>query len=681
MRLRSRLLSLVVFLGLLLIAGRLSTGDYAFVTVAFWFNAGVLMLLLAVLVDQPYYTRDADVFLNAIGGAAALLSIPHADRSVVWWSFFFACAYLVLSSYWLMYTRADGQLGTRARLVNGLSTFNRAVGRPQALFSSFFLWGVIRELGADGPRSAALLIYWGLFLAFDASKVGATLDRVLYPGPTTLPGHLGKVLGMIEPGVLKVSVDHAPALVLGSRIRIRSGKSAQLVEGTVAALRVLTGMRLAQVVLDDRTGAWLGTHDGDVAKLQVELVQDGDVACDPQFVGLVEARTDILALRTRVAAPCPLEQGELLWVWLRRAESVRGYYQITGGQVDERSEGGDEASRTVVVTAQQLGVWQPATRRFEPITWVPQANELVYRASAGDFPEGHQVEAGRAVIGQVPNSNFPVHVGLSDLVTHNAAILGVTGSGKSWLAFRLIQSVARLGIKVLVLDVTRQHWEYLGGLNPRAIRSAQDVAAWMDDADSVVGIYQFANVQDSLPKATADLVSAVFTKLSAETQLQAGVDVPARVWVVLEEAHSLIPEWNQVAMEGDKQQVNRTARVLLQGRKFGLGALIISQRTANVTKTMLNQCNTVFAMQSFDQTGLDFLRNYMGEEYAQTISTLPTRHCILVGKASSSTRPIMVHVTDLANHWTTVASDTASVPDAPDDGHSGVLPNAATGLT
>jgi DNA helicase HerA-like ATPase len=295
----------------------------------------------------------------------------------------------------------------------------------------------------------------------------------------------------------------------------------------------------------------------------------------------------------------------------------------------------------------------------------------VFRARAADFPDGLHVEGDRAVIGQVPNSNFPVHVGLPDLVTHNAAILGVTGSGKSWLAFKLIEHVARLGIKVLVLDVTRQHWEYLQALNPRAIPTANDVGPWLNDPASAIGIYQFANVQDSFPRATADFVSAVFAKLNAETHLQAGVDVPAKVWVVLEEAHSLIPEWNQVAMEGDKQQVNRTARVLLQGRKFGLGALIISQRTANVTKTMLNQCNTVFAMQSFDQTGLDFLRNYMGEEYAQTISTLPTRHCILVGKASSSTRPIMVHVTDLAGHWGTGLGGGGVSPAPPPAGSGG----------
>jgi DNA helicase HerA-like ATPase len=114
----------------------------------------------------------------------------------------------------------------------------------------------------------------------------------------------------------------------------------------------------------------------------------------------------------------------------------------------------------------------------------------------------------------------------------------------------------------------------------------------------------------------------------------------------------LIPEWNQVAQQSDTHQVNRSARVILQGRKFGLGALVISQRTANVTKTILNQCNTIFALRSFDQTGLDFLRNYMGEEYSQAISTLPDRTAILVGKASSSVRPIIFRVSDFAVRWT-----------------------------
>ena len=55
---------------------------------------------------------------------------------------------------------------------------------------------------------------------------------------------------------------------------------------------------------------------------------------------------------------------------------------------------------------------------------------------------------------------------------------------------------------------------------------------------------------------------------------------------------------------------------------FDMGCLLITQRTANVTKTILNQCNTIFAMRSFDKTGKDFLSDYMGREYAEKLSLL-----------------------------------------------------------
>ena len=105
------------------------------------------------------------------------------------------------------------------------------------------------------------------------------------------------------------------------------------------------------------------------------------------------------------------------------------------------------------------------------------------------------------------------------------------------------------------------------------------------------------------PKITADIVGAAFAELS-KARLERGKNIPAKLCVVFEEAHSLIPEFSQVAVKDDTNHVNRTARTILQGRKFGMGALIITQRTANVTKSILNQCNTILAFQSFDQTGL-----------------------------------------------------------------------------
>lgn len=68
------------------------------------------------------------------------------------------------------------------------------------------------------------------------------------------------------------------------------------------------------------------------------------------------------------------------------------------------------------VTAGQLGIWNHNYCRFEPITWVAPAGALIYRANAlgkldYELPDGHES------VGAVPNSDFPVHVKIGDVVS------------------------------------------------------------------------------------------------------------------------------------------------------------------------------------------------------------------------------------------------------------------------
>jgi DNA helicase HerA-like ATPase len=74
--------------------------------------------------------------------------------------------------------------------------------------------------------------------------------------------------------------------------------------------------------------------------------------------------------------------------------------------------------------------------------------------------------------------------------------------------------------------------------------------------------------------------------------------------------------------------------------------LLITQRTANVTKTILNQCNTVFAMRTFDDTGKEFLSNYIGGGHASRLPSLRGRHAVFFGRASSCENPVMIRLND-----------------------------------
>lgn len=128
--------------------------------------------------------------------------------------------------------------------------------------------------------------------------------------------------------------------------------------------------------------------------------------------------------------------------------------------------------------------------------------------------------------------------------------------------------------------------------------------------------------------------------------LQDTMTEKAQVCLVFEEAHSLIPERNFITVDGDQRAASGTARAILQGRKYGLGCLLVTQRTANVSKTILNQCNTIFAMRTFDETGKDFLSNYISLKYACKLPTLRERQAVFFGRASSCENPVMIRLND-----------------------------------
>ena len=58
---------------------------------------------------------------------------------------------------------------------------------------------------------------------------------------------------------------------------------------------------------------------------------------------------------------------------------------------------------------------------------------------------------------------------------------------------------------------------------------------------------------------------------------------------MLEEAHAFLPEWN-FTLQKSETNVAYSTRMIMQARKFGLTFMIVSQRTAVVSKSALSQC-------------------------------------------------------------------------------------------
>ena len=119
--------------------------------------------------------------------------------------------------------------------------------------------------------------------------------------------------------------------------------------------------------------------------------------------------------------------------------------------------------------------------------------------------------------------------------------------------------------------------------------------------------------------------------------------------MVLEEAHTVVPEWNFSGVSDKISQplINSISQIALQGRKYNVGLVVIAQRTANVSKTILTQCNTMVSFQVFDKTSSDFMANYFGQDIVASLPKLKTRQAIAAGKAFRGGVPMIFEVPEI----------------------------------
>ncbi len=363
-------------------------------------------------------------------------------------------------------------------------------------------------------------------------------------------------------------------------------------------------------------------------------------------------------------------------------------FQIIDARTEKENLEHRDSHGFVVGTAQKLGQYNLATNELRTVKWLPEIYSPLFLMNPQQV-----TYAPSKFIGKLPNTNYGIPIkNPAELVTHNTAILGILGVGKSFLTFELIQKlIATTSVKIICVDLTNQYVKALAKYIDSALiqedisetaltalrvsppNGTQDnPESWGNQAlykTTIANEFEaFVNGQKRIlivnpdwhPASKAgsaykisnkvDLTAAEKTRIIAEKVFikarSLGETNEAKFLIVFEEAHSLVPEWNSVASDGDINATNGTAKVILQGRKYGLGSMVITQRTANISKSILNQCNTIFAMRVFDDTGKQFLENYIGTDYSNLLPTLEERHCIAIGKAMKLKQPVILELND-----------------------------------
>ena len=111
--------------------------------------------------------------------------------------------------------------------------------------------------------------------------------------------------------------------------------------------------------------------------------------------------------------------------------------------------------------------------------------------------------------------------------------------------------------------------------------------------------------------------------------------------LLLEEAHYFAPA--RVTTPAEQRAVNTTRQIAQEGRKFGVGLTLISQRPSRLDETTLSMCNSQIIMRMINPADQRFVRNIvetLGEDEARMLPDLDVGEAILSGQLTSF--PVLV---------------------------------------
>lgn len=644
--------------------------------------SALVTLSFVTLLVEHYFTRPTDVIASTLS-VLLLLSPIHpllAETGRWYWVLWiYNAVFLVFSLLSLLLLNQNRSAFSIAnRISNVLYTASIKFANGRVVWFSVFFVTTLFYVDSQSSLFVVLLVYAALILAIDPAKV-----FLIFRLPAATSEEMVAEIFSVQSDsafLARTFPDSHPIQrfdVVGfSSSAVKGGAwITGLVLDTYQLnqqrwLRILTSASFTE--LGEKTAQPESIKDAAVYKLNpssnIQLLQT--------LVGTVCEGSDIQKIKFEYAFQVPIEEGELVEVETR---DLRVLYQVVEGITEtERLESRDEAGM-IVGEAVQLGTWNPVTRRFDRFGWVPVMNSPVVKASPVEVPEPQPNEYR---IGDVPGTQFPVFIDLESAVTHHLAILGVTGSGKSVFARNLVRQIADNGTKVICVDFTNEYSEKLADIIGGTLIDDKTGAELFKAIDQIgTQLDEFPNRRDralivdceqilsrgfrqaieafvaddrkavlfELPDVTNSTGILEYTKWFFKTLFQLAKEKTfhgKRICVVLEEAHTVVPEWNFLGVEDKRSStvVNSISQIALQGRKYGVGFMVIAQRTANVSKTVLTQCNSVVAFQQFDRTSADFLANHMSADYLATLTRLKSRHAIAVGKAFSSGAPMIFQV-------------------------------------
>ena len=725
LNIKQRFSVVAIYVGLILGIGYYFSNDWQFlVDTNNNLNAVLiatgLALILSVYITEPYFSKPVDVITRWVAIFLFLIGLNSKQCLSLTLYWFIACAVFTGLGLLLIFLHGFKKFEKQQRIA---VDFICKISRPEIVFTLLY-FDIVISFFRYNQKEYPFLIGFGFLLAINkpivwlVNFISAQLKNIT--STTDASKFIGQIIGHESTDLYKVELqtenpfrqkelkgslvylenisNGVAGIVLGERILLGKkwleilslrDKNQNLISFNIKTLMPLTGEKS----IFSKTNAVYLLNIKDLEEEVRDAINTNKVKANfKNLIGNVWEGSTINKIKFNKLFSDELQkergigEGSIIQTEIANEEVL---YQIIDARTDEESLEFKDTHGFTIGTAQKLGKYISGSNELNTVKWLPEIYTPIFLLDPLDVPY-----TSNSFIGKLPNTNYGIPIKTPhELVTHNTAILGILGIGKSCLTFELLQKlIATTEVKIFCIDLTNQYSREIPKyISPdlvqvdfdtialkalktgNAIGNADNPSSWGNEAlykttiqkeieafiDSSARVLTINPDMHNVSKAGSqfkishkvDLSPAEKVRMISERLIvkasSLGETSEARYLIVFEEAHSLVPEWNSIANEGDKTATNGTAKVILQGRKYGLGSFVVTQRTANISKSILNQCNTIFAMRVFDDTGKQFLENYIGSDYSNLLPTLEERHCIAIGKALKLKQPIILELNDM----------------------------------
>ena len=663
-----------------------------------WFYSGLIMIIISIFFIEPYYTSPKNVITNTIPILLVFLAIKNDFNNILVWKIIFWLIFtlLCLSIISLVvYQENKSPEYWLNKLSNLLKRIVTVLGKGKILFSTIFLLFLylnITTTSIDDLLKVSngyflfLMITWGVILSINPSELPVNFK---FNKNEKNSNAVGEIFGVQSKKIFLAKLfEDRKSIKKFDIVKFRySMQDAEnfIITGIIFDTYLLNKekwIKILQLDLKKETTIKLEkntvykiSEKDDIKKLNKELNIDN-------FVGVIVDNSNIGRIKFEYSKKInDLEEGNLLELEIPQGKNKkRLFYQVVSGITEKEKLEAKNETGYIRGEAIQLGEWQNDKLSFQKFGWVPEINTPIFKADTTNI-EIQDFEYPEFKLGVIPNTTLPSVIDLHTAISHHLAVLGVTGTGKSFITREIIKELKK-DTNVICVDFTGEYIKELEELNPVALidkeklPKLEEIIAKKETeankgkkADKEALLKLKSQILNQIEKYVEDYIRSddnlslfelpelsnttfilEFTQLFLEGVFNyAKKNTGQKICIVLEEAHTIIPETNFLGDLGDygssKALVSKMSQIALQGRKYGVGLIVIAQRTANVSKTVLTQCNTIISFQAFDETSFNFLGNYFGKDFIQTLPNLQQYHAIVTGKAVKANIPMIIDLT------------------------------------